>query len=123
MTAATEVTRSQVASAWLRENRSRAAVIAFLAFVPLFALFGTDMTANDMLVAVIRGLAVGAITFLVVSGLSLILGLMDVLSLMHGELYMIGAFTGWMVYVRPDTFLDLLTPLALALSGMALLPP
>ena len=118
----TQVSSTQSMSRWLRENRGRASIIAFLLFVPLFALFGTDMSAGDLMVAVIRGLAVGAITFLVVSGLSLILGLMDVLSLMHGELYMIGAFTGWMVYVRPDTFLDVLTPVALALSGMALLP-
>ncbi|MEN8040850.1 MAG: branched-chain amino acid ABC transporter permease [Actinomycetota bacterium] len=109
-------------SRWLRHNRARLSIVAFLAFVPLFALFGTDMTTNDLMVAIIRGLAVGAITFLVVSGLSLILGLMDVLSLMHGELYMLGAYVGWTIYVRPDTFLDMMTPVALALSGMALLP-
>ena len=120
----TEVTpsRNEERSLWLKKNRGRIAIIAFLAFIPLYSVLGTDMTAGNLLVAVIRGLAVGAITFLVVSGLSLILGLMDVLSLMHGELYMLGAFIGWTIYVRPDTFLDVATPLALALSGMALLP-
>ncbi len=109
-------------SIWLRKNRGRIAIVAFLLFIPLYSVVGTDMTSGDLLVAVIRGLAVGAITFLVVSGLSLILGLMDVLSLMHGELYMLGAYVGWTIYVRPDTFLDAVTPIALALSGMALLP-
>ncbi len=33
---------------------------------------------------------------------------------------MIGAYIGWTVFVRPDTFVDLLTPLALILSGFAL---
>lgn len=121
-TTASTVGRTAELSYWLRQNRGRAAIIAFLVAVPLLSVVGTDMTWGDLLVAVIRGLAVGAITFLVVSGLSLILGLMDVLSLMHGELYMLGAYLGWTIYVRPDTFLDVLTPVALALSGMALLP-
>jgi branched-chain amino acid transport system permease protein len=33
---------------------------------------------------------------------------------------MIGAYIGWTVYVRPDTFVDLLTPIALILSGFLL---
>jgi hypothetical protein len=33
---------------------------------------------------------------------------------------MIGAYLGWTVVVRPDTFVDLLTPLALIVSGFAL---
>jgi len=43
-----------------------------------------------------------------------------VLNLAHGTLFMIGAYIGWTVYVRPDTFVDLLTPLALILSGFLL---
>lgn len=112
--------RSKGASVWLKANRGRSALVAFLAFVLFSSLFAMD--TNDWIITIIRGLAVGAITFLVVSGLSLILGLMDVLSLMHGELYMLGAYVGWTIYVRPDTFLDALTPIALVLSGVALLP-
>ena len=33
---------------------------------------------------------------------------------------MVGAYLGWTVYVRPDTFVDLLTPIALLLSGFML---
>ena len=117
---ATSNQRRLAAAVWLRDNRGRLAIAAFLVFLLLYSLLA--METDDWLITILRGLAVGAITFLVVSGLSLILGLMDVLNLAHGELYMLGAYLGWMIYVRPDTFLDLVTPVALALSGMALLP-
>lgn len=120
MTTATETSsRRSDASVWLRENRARLAFAAFFLFVLVYSLF--VMGSDDFIITIIRGLAVGAITFLVVSGLSLILGLMDVLNLAHGELYMLGAYIGWMIYVRPDTFLDLVTPIALLLSGLAML--
>ena len=119
-TTATSAPRRSSMAVWLRANRGRIALAAFFVFVLVYSLFAMD--TDDFFITILRGLAVGAITFLVVSGLSLILGLMDVLNLAHGELYMLGAYVGWMVYVRPDTFLDLVTPIALALSGMALLP-
>jgi branched-chain amino acid transport system permease protein len=78
------------------------------------------MESQDFLITLLRGFSVGAITFLVASGFSLIFGLLDVLNLAHGTLFMIGAYVGWTVYVRPDTFVDLLTPLALLLSGFLL---
>lgn len=118
--AAPSPTRATEVSHWLRANRGRVALAAFFAFVLFSGLF--VMEADDWFITIIRGLAVGAITFLVASGLSLIFGLMDVLNLAHGELYMIGAYVGWTIYVRPDTFLDILTPVALVLSALALLP-
>jgi branched-chain amino acid transport system permease protein len=78
------------------------------------------MEKKDFVITLLRGLAVGSITFLVASGFSLIFGLLDVLNLAHGTLFMIGAYMGWTVVVRPDTFVDLLTPLALIVSGFAL---
>lgn len=98
----------------LKKNRGRAAILAALAFIILSGLFTMD--AGDWMITVLRGLAVGAITFLVASGLSLIFGLMDVLSLAHGELFMLGAYVGWTVYVRPDTLLDVLLPLSLIIA-------
>lgn len=98
----------------LKRNRGRAAIIAALVFIFLSGLFTMD--AGDWMITVLRGLAVGAITFLVASGLSLIFGLMDVLNLAHGELFMLGAYVGWTVYVRPDTFIDVALPLAIALA-------
>lgn len=104
----------------LRKNRTRLIILA--ALLLLFATAARDMGGQEWFITVLRGLAVGAITFLVAAGLSLIFGLMDVLNLAHGELFMLGAYLGWTVYVRPDTFVDLLTPLTLLLAGLALTP-
>jgi branched-chain amino acid transport system permease protein len=43
----------------------------------------------------ISGLALGAVYFLVASGLSLIYGLMDVLNFAHGAFLTLGAYAGW----------------------------
>ena len=86
----------------------------------LFISAAQGMEQKDFIITLLRGLAVGSITFLVASGFSLIFGLLDVLNLAHGTLFMIGAYIGWTVFVRPDTFVDLLTPLALIVSGFAL---
>lgn len=89
-------------------------------FVALFVAAAQGMESKDFVITLLRGLAVGSLTFLVASGFSLIFGLLDVLNLAHGTLFMIGAYIGWTVYVRPDTFVDLLTPLTLVLSGFLL---
>lgn len=104
----------------LRRNRVLAITLAILVLLFLLAIQG--MSTEDWVVTLLRGLAVGAITFLVAAGFSIILGLMDVLNLAHGTLFMIGAYVGWSVFVRPDTFVDALVPFALVLSGFVLLP-
>lgn len=71
---------------------------------------------------VLSGLTLGALYFLVASGLSLIFGLMDVLNFAHGSLFMLGAYAGWTVYTNPRLILNT-APLALALiAGVMLLP-
>lgn len=45
----------------------------------------------------VSGLALGAVYFLVASGLSLIYGLMDVLNFAHGVFLTLGAYAGWEV--------------------------
>lgn len=104
----------------LIRNRTRLLVLGILAL--LFISASQGIATDEWLITVLRGLAVGAITFLVASGFSLILGLMDVLNLAHGELFMLGAYVGWTIYVRPDTFVDGITPLALLAAGLALMP-
>ncbi len=91
-----------------------------IVIIILFITAAQGVNSQDFVITLLRGLSVGAVTFLVASGFSLIFGLLDVLNLAHGTLFMIGAYIGWTVYVRPDTFVDLLTPLALILSGFAL---
>lgn len=105
-------------TSFLRKNI--AILIAFAVFAAFLIAAAQGMDRQDFVITLLRGLAVGSITFLVASGFSLIFGLLDVLNLAHGTLFMIGAYLGWTVVVRPDTFVDLLTPLALLVSGFAL---
>jgi len=107
-------------AATFRNNRVRIITLIVLGVMFFTAIQG--METKDWVITVMRGLAAGAIVFLVASGLSLIFGLMDVLNLAHGELFMLGAFIGWTVFVRPDTFFDVLTPILLVAVGFALTP-
>jgi len=103
-----------------RRNRTQTVTVA--AIVVFFLLAANGMETQDWVVTVLRGLAVAAVTFLVASGFSLIFGLMDVLNLAHGTLFMIGAYIAWSVYLRPDTMVDVATPLALLAAGVLLAP-
>jgi branched-chain amino acid transport system permease protein len=104
----------------LRKNRTRLITMAVLVVLFLMAVGG--MSTKDWVITTLRGFSTGAVVFLVAAGFSIILGLMDVLNLAQGTLYMIGAYVGWTAYVRPDTFVDLLTPLALIVAGLLLQP-
>jgi len=95
-------------------------IITLSVLAGLLAAASQGMSTSDFVITLLRGLSVGALTFLVASGFSLIFGLLDVLNLAHGTLFMIGAYIGWTVYVRPDTFIDLVTPIALVISGFVL---
>lgn len=103
---------------FLRKNLVLLITISVL--TGLFAAAAQGMEQKDFVITLLRGLSVGSLTFLVASGFSLIFGLLDVLNLAHGTLFMIGAYIGWTVFVRPDTFVDLLAPFALVLLGFAL---
>lgn len=113
-------TRSRSAADWLRQNRTRAAFLAVLAVFFVAALGG--IRREDLLLTIMQGLSVAAITFLVASGLSLIFGLMDVLNLAHGELFMLGAYIGWTVYTRFDTVVDILVPVLVLAAPFVLMP-
>jgi len=47
------------------------------------------------LVSVLNGLAIGCLLFLLASGLSLVFGMMDVLNLAHGAIFLIGAYVAY----------------------------
>ncbi len=105
---------------WLQENRVRVTVLAVLIFVFVVALLGLDR--DDWFSTIMQGLSVGTLTFLVVSGLSLIFGLMDVFNLAHGEFFMLGAYLGWTAYTRADTLIDVAIPMLLLGAPFALMP-
>jgi branched-chain amino acid transport system permease protein len=103
---------------YFRKNLIFWVTLAVLAF--FFILSARGMAFNEWVITLLRGLSVGSVTFLVASGFSLIFGLLDVLNLAHGTLFMIGAYIGWTVFVRPDTFVDLIPLLAIFFSGFLL---
>lgn len=51
-------------------------------------------------ISLLNGLALGGVLFLVSAGLTFTFGVMRVLNLAHGALYMVGAFVGWTVAVQ-----------------------
>ncbi len=103
---------------FLRKNST---LLTTLLIVVIFlAAASRGMSTQDFYITLLRSLSTGSVVFLVASGFSLIFGLLDVLNLAHGTLYMIGAYIGWTVMVRPDTFVDLIAPVALLLTGLTL---
>ncbi|SHL18519.1 amino acid/amide ABC transporter membrane protein 1, HAAT family [Desulfatibacillum alkenivorans DSM 16219] len=71
-------------------------VIAGIAVLLLLPLFG--MPPKTYLTLTIAGLAMGMLLFLVASGVSIILGLMDVLNFAHGALFAWGAYVGFSTF-------------------------
>ena len=70
----------------------------------------------------LNGLQFGLMLFLLASGLTLIFGIMDMINLAHGALYMIGAFlTAWLVEITHSFFLSVFLAVILtAIFGMLL---
>ena len=103
---------------FIRKNSTLLITISIVAVFLIAASRG--MGPQDFYITLLRSLSAGSVVFLVAAGFSLIFGLLDVLNLAHGTLYMIGAYIGWTVFVRPDTFVDLLAPILLLLTGLTL---
>ena len=51
-----------------------------------------------------NGIVTGMILALVASGLTLIFGIMDVVNFAHGELFMLGAYIGVVVFAATGSF-------------------
>ena len=104
----------------INRNRTRASVLAVLLFLFFAGMAGIE--PDKWFSTIMQGLSLGALVFLVASGFQLIFGLMDVLNLAHAEVFMLGAYVGWTVYTRFDTFIDVLIPLLILGAALALLP-
>ena len=76
---------------WSRELTIAGAIVLFL--LPLIGIPG-----KTYITLTIAGLAMGMLLFLVASGVSIILGLMDVLNFAHGALFAWGAYVGFTVF-------------------------
>src|ERR1044071_5135888 len=65
-------------------------------------------------ISLLNGLAIGALLFILAVGLSLIFGMMDVLNLAHGVLFLIGAYTAWWLAGENPSMLQFAGALAIA---------
>ena len=70
----------------------------------------------------LNGLVYGVLLFLMAAGLSLIFGLMNVVSLAHGSFFMLGAFFGLSIFQFTGSFwlALVLAPVPVALLGIAM---
>jgi branched-subunit amino acid ABC-type transport system permease component len=59
---------------------------------------------DQLLIQTVNGVVTGMILALVASGLTLILGIMDVVNFAHGELFMLGAYVGVLTYAATGNF-------------------
>jgi branched-chain amino acid transport system permease protein len=58
------------------------------------------MGVDFFLLNLLNGISYGVVLFLLASGISLIWGVMGILNLTHGALYMVGAYVGWTIAVQ-----------------------
>jgi branched-subunit amino acid ABC-type transport system permease component len=78
------------------------------------AQFFHDIPLDLLIIQTVNGIVTGMILALIASGLTLIFGIMDVVNFAHGELFMLGAYLGFVVFVSTGSFW-------LALIGAALI--
>ncbi|WP_379796896.1 branched-chain amino acid ABC transporter permease [Haloplanus sp. GCM10025708] len=78
--------------------------------------------ASDVAVAVLNGVTWGLIVALIALGLNLIFGLLEIVNMAHGSLYMLGAVIGWFVIDATGSFFValFLAPLAVGMIGVAI---
>ncbi|QGU96358.1 branched-chain amino acid ABC transporter permease [Clostridium bovifaecis] len=60
---------------------------------------------STILILIVYGISLGMLYFLLASGLSLIFGLMNVLNLAHGSLFMWGAYLSFTIYKYTNSFI------------------
>lgn len=58
------------------------------------------MRVDFLVLNLLNGISYGMILFLLASGISLIYGVMGILNLAHGALYMVGAYVGWSIAIQ-----------------------
>jgi len=58
------------------------------------------MDTTVFVLGLLNGISFGMVLFLIAAGLSIIIGVMGILNLTHGALYMVGAYVGWSIAVQ-----------------------
>ena len=60
---------------------------------------------DTLLIQMLNGVQLGLLMFLLAAGLTLTFGIMDLVNLAHGSLYMMGAYLAWTFITWTDSFL------------------
>jgi branched-chain amino acid transport system permease protein len=66
--------------------------------------FFQSIPLDLLIIQTVNGIVTGMILALVASGLTLIFGIMDVVNFAHGELFMLGAYLGFVVFAATGSF-------------------
>lgn len=66
------------------------------------------------LVSILNGFAIGSLLFILAVGLSIVFGMMDVLNLAHGALFLVGAYLAWDLLADGATWGGFLAALGIA---------
>jgi len=69
---------------------------------------------------VLNGVQLGVMLFLMAAGLTLIFGIMNVINLAHGSLYMVGAYVAAVTFAASGSFLLGLVAALMAAAGVGL---
>ena len=69
-----------------------------------------------LIIQTVNGIVTGMILALIASGLTLIFGIMDVVNFAHGELFMLGAYLGFVFFVTTGSFWLALVAAALVVA-------
>ena len=55
---------------------------------------------EQFIINLLNGLSYGMVLFMIASGMSVVMGAMNIINLAHGVLYMIGGYVGWTIAVK-----------------------
>ncbi len=103
---------------WITQNRNLLITLVIVLFV--IAVMFNGMSVGTATSIILSGVTLGALYFLVASGISIIFGLMGVLNFAHGSFFMLGAYIGWTYYTNPRLIFNT-APLILAfIAALAL---
>ncbi|MBM7805261.1 branched-subunit amino acid ABC-type transport system permease component [Geodermatophilus bullaregiensis] len=69
---------------------------------------------DENLVSILNGFAIGSLLFILAVGLSIVFGMMDVLNLAHGALFLVGAYLAWSLLSDGATWGGFLAALGIA---------
>ncbi|SFO73489.1 branched-chain amino acid transport system permease protein [Geodermatophilus dictyosporus] len=69
---------------------------------------------DSNLVSILNGFAIGSLLFILAVGLSIVFGMMDVLNLAHGALFLVGAYLAWSLLSDGATWGGFLAALGIA---------